>query len=101
MVLAAHKRDTPCKLLFPPLKPRYAMLLQAASAHFGAGVKVLSQGWGDQRCWLAEALVEAQLPIIRFADFRLPDKDAVLLPRLSEVAVASQPLEISMPPAAE
>eukprot|EP00928_Gymnodinium_smaydae_P010866 TRINITY_DN14093_c0_g1_i2.p1 TRINITY_DN14093_c0_g1~~TRINITY_DN14093_c0_g1_i2.p1 ORF type:complete len:667 (-),score=152.77 TRINITY_DN14093_c0_g1_i2:49-1962(-) len=83
---AERKRPRACRATFPPLKPRYATLLQVCAARLG--LKATVHGWGDARYTLVEAHPGAKLPALRCSDFR---PAAELAPRLADVAKPSAP----------
>jgi len=77
----ASEADQRHALIFPPLKPRYASLLQVTAARFGLSASLY--GWGDERRTHIEASPDATLPLVQYSDFlpgRLPAN------RLREVA---------------
>eukprot|EP00929_Paragymnodinium_shiwhaense_P069588 TRINITY_DN35095_c0_g2_i2.p1 TRINITY_DN35095_c0_g2~~TRINITY_DN35095_c0_g2_i2.p1 ORF type:complete len:569 (+),score=122.57 TRINITY_DN35095_c0_g2_i2:88-1794(+) len=75
LVLAAQKAhaeaprssERRCRLTFPPLKPRYATLLQVTAARFG--LRASPHGWGDERRFQVEAGSNTRLPAIQCTDF--------------------------------
>lgn len=92
LVLAAQAVREPsgCHATFPPLKPRYASLLQVAAARFG--LRVTPHGWGDERRLSVEASPGAALPCVQCSDFRPLGGSGSLARRLAEVAQPSRPL---------
>jgi len=90
LVLAAQgatEADHRHFLVFPPLKPRYASLLQVAAARFGLSASL--HGWGDERRTRIEASPDSTLPAVQCADF-LPGRPPTK--RLREIAVPALPL---------